>query len=255
MDGVTSVLNPPVLECRSVGRTFGGVQALTDLSLAVRQREVVGVAGSNGAGKSTLFNVVAGALRPSSGEVWFDGERIDGERPDQVCKRGIARTFQTPPQAGEETVFQHVSLGAWYGRRGLRGVRGNRRVVEAQTWSALDAVGLDNHAERQLADLNHFDRKRAMLAAALSCGPKLLLLDELAAGLSPEEVDGLAGIVRSLAVSGLTLLVIEHLMSFLSGTVSRLVVMHEGRLLFEGTVAEVAASEAVVRTWLGGGTR
>jgi len=252
-DDLTPGSHTALLECRDVTKAFSGVQALDGVSFALAEGEVVGVAGANGAGKSTLFNVIAGAIAPTSGEVWLTNRRIDGRRPDRVCGEGVARTFQTPPRVADETVIEHVMLGAWYGRRGLGGAMRGRRQAIAGAFDALDAVGIADRATAPAADLSHFDRKRLMLAAALACEPRLLLLDELAGGLAPDEVDALAAIVNRIPERGIALLVIEHLMSFLATTVARLVVMHEGQKLYDGRLVDVSTSREVIETWLGTG--
>lgn len=241
-----------MITCVDVGRKFGRLIAVESLSLSVREGEVLGVVGSNGAGKSTLFNLIAGTLRPTSGEIWFRGERIDGIGPVRAARSGIARTFQTAEIIPGTSVYEHVSLGAWYGRHGLADIRPGRSAAVAESVEkALATVDLSASAGMDRADLDHFGQRRMMLAAALASSPEILLLDELASGLDPNEVSELATLVQRIEDSGQTMIIIEHLISFLIGTVSRMLVMHSGRELFAGTPDEVLNNEAVEETWLG----
>jgi branched-chain amino acid transport system ATP-binding protein len=241
-----------VLRCCRVAKRFGGVLAVAGIDLEIAPGETVGIAGANGAGKTTLFNLIAGQLAPDEGEIHFNGHRIDGRRPSTICRLGIARTFQTTANAADRTVMENVCLAAAYGSQSARFPwRFGDQAVEAAL-TALSVVGLEGVEDSPAGLLSTFDQRRLMLAAALSTNPAVLLLDEPVGGLLPSEIDAMADIVGGIAASGRTLVVIEHVMSFLSRVApQRILIMHQGAELLQGTAEEVRASTEVRRAWLG----
>jgi branched-chain amino acid transport system ATP-binding protein len=244
----TTVANEVILEVRDVTKSFGGLTALAGVSLELRRGEVLGLIGPNGAGKTTLFNVVAGAYHADFGSVRFKGTPIDGLRPHDRCRLGIARTFQiTKPFLGL-TVLENVMVGAHFGHR----ARATMEHARARAQEALETVHLASRAETLASALTIGERKRLEMARALATDPEVLLLDEVVAGLSPTEVDEMMDAIRRLNAGGRTILIIEHVMRAVMGVSSRVIVLHYGRKLAEGTPAQVVSNEEVIAAYLGG---
>ncbi len=234
-----------LLRLESVSRRFGGLQALQDVSLEVGRGEVLGLIGPNGAGKTTLVNVIAGVHRASSGRVIFEGRDITALRPYQTARSGLARTFQIVQPFPELTVLDNVAAAASFSR-GL-GVREAQRVAGEQ----LDFVGLGELAQRPAASLTLAMRKRLELAKALAMQPRLLFLDEVNAGLNSAEVEQAMSLIRRIAGSGVTIVLIEHLMKVVMSVCSRIVVLQQGALIAQGSPAEIVADVRVVEAYLG----
>lgn len=237
----------PVLEVRDLGRRFGGLHAVSQLSFTVPEGQVVGVIGPNGAGKSTFVNLVTGHIRPTSGRVLVDGTDLTGARPWRVSKARVARTFQIVKPFTGMTVRENVAIGLMYGPDGTRFARAALRDAD----EVLERVGLAGHGEDAPSELSVADARRLELAKALALRPRLLLLDEVMAGLRPNEIEPSLELIRSLAGEGMTILVIEHVMRAIVAVSDRVVVLHEGRLLTEGPPAEVLADPRVVEAYLG----
>lgn len=236
-----------ILEVRDVTKSFGGLTALGGVSLDLHRGEVLGLIGPNGAGKTTLFNVVAGAYHADSGSVCFKGTAIDGFRPDERCRLGIARTFQiTKPFLGL-SVLDNVMVGAYFGHK----TRPTVDEARDRARNALDRVHLRARADTLASALTIGERKRLEMARALATHPDVLLLDEVVAGLSPTEVDEMMAAIHELNAGGLTILVIEHVMRAVMGVSSRVIVLHYGKKLAEGTPAEIVANEEVIAAYLG----
>jgi branched-chain amino acid transport system ATP-binding protein len=244
-----------LLDCRRLAKSFGGVAAVAGLDLSVREGETVGIAGANGAGKTTLFNLIGGQHRPDAGTIAFDAKRIEGRPPHAMCRLGIARTFQATANATTQTVLGNVVVAAAYGaQRRLPPLRFGRSVLDGAL-EAISVVGLEGLEDRVAGHLSVYEQKRLMLAAALASKPRLLLLDEPVAGLVPHEIDETLALHRSLQKRKLTMIVIEHVMSFLVRVApGRILVMHQGKRLFEGTGEEVGKNEKVREAWLGSGS-
>ncbi|MGH7073432.1 MAG: ABC transporter ATP-binding protein [Stellaceae bacterium] len=237
-----------MLELRGIVKRFGGVMALDGVSFGVAQGEIVGLMGANGAGKTTLFAVIAGNIVPQAGDVLWHGESLVGLRPDQIARRGIARTFQVVRPFLGLTVRENAATAARFGARQLRAPR---RVDEAAR-DALDAVGLLNRADRMANELTLSDQKRLEIARAIATGAELLLLDEVMAGLTPPEIAEMLEILAGLRTRrGLTLLVIEHVMRALMELSDRIVVLHLGRTIAEGPPQAIAAEAEVSRVYFG----
>jgi len=235
-----------LLELAGVSRRFGGLRALSHVDLAVERGEVVGLIGPNGAGKTTLVNVVTGVHRASAGCVRFDGEDVTRLRPFQAARRGIARTFQIVQPFPAMTVLENVSAAALFA-----GAGGSMGEARAQASEHLETVGLAPLAARPAAALTLAMRKRLELAKSLAMRPKLLLLDEVNAGLNAVEMDAALALIRGIAARGITVILIEHLMMVVLSLCTRIVVLHHGELIASGTPAEVVKDARVVQAYLG----
>ena len=244
----------PLLEVRDVSKTFGGVHAVAGVSFALRPGDVQAVIGPNGAGKSTLFNLLTGQLACDGGRILFRGERIDGAPPHQIWRKGISRTFQVPAVFQSLTVRENVQA-ALLSRRGMSGrlVAKTAGLFEADAAAVLAQVGLLGYADDGCGTLSLGDMKRMELALALASEPALLLLDEPTAGMSSEErAELMETVVRIVRERNLTVLFTEHDMDVVFGTATRILVLHHGRALAEGTPAEVRGNPEVQQVYLGG---
>ena len=234
-----------LLSIDAVSKRFRGLVAVDRVSFEVPEGAIFAVIGPNGAGKTTLFNVIAGVYAPDAGSVTFAGERIDGLAPDSICRRGIGRTFQIVRPFPALTVEDNVIVGALL----------HRRHVEAAREHALEVLRrldlYDKRAQRA-SSLTLPDRKRLEVARALATDPKLLLLDEVMAGLRPTEMDRMVAILRELnRETGLTILLIEHVMRAVMALASRILVLHHGAAIAEGEPADVVRDPAVIHSYLG----
>lgn len=240
-----------LLVCHDLRRSFGALAAVDRLSFAVRQGEIFGIAGPNGAGKTTLFNLLSGHVPPSGGTICIDGEEIQGAPPHRVCHLGIARTFQIPLVFGTGSVEENVLVGAYFGRRtGLPGVRfdaaSRHRVADA-----LEMTGLSTLRTATAASLSVFAKKKLMVASALATQPRVLLLDEPVGGLNQGEIEALLALIRTVRSAGVTILLIEHVMPALMALSDRVMIMHHGEKLAEGTPDEIRGDPEVIRVYLG----
>ncbi len=233
-----------LLEVERLTKGFGGVLAVSDVSLTLEAGELLGVMGPNGSGKTTLFNLIAGALRPDRGRIRFQGHDIAGLSPHRVCARGVARTFQLVRPFAGLSALDNVRVGCLYGRRRGAGAR-----TEALRLLAL--VGLEDRAATPAAALTLMDRKRLELARALATGPDLLLLDEFMAGLNPTETAAAMGLIRRLVADGLSVLMVEHIVWALMDLARRIVVLSAGEKIADGPPTAVAADSRVVDVYLG----
>src|SRR5947209_5232661 len=228
-----------LLDVQRLSKTFSGLRAVDEVSFAVPDGAIFAVIGPNGAGKTTLFNLIAGALTPDEGTIRFAGDRIDGLDPDQVCRRGIARTFQIVRPFPALTVEENVVIGAL-----LRTTDTARAKQTAH--EVLRRLDLFDKRLRVTKSLTLPDRKRLEVARALATGPQLLLLDEVMAGLRPTETDRMVAILRELNAQGLTILLIEHVMRAVMALATRVLVLHHGAPIALGTPAEVVREPAVI---------
>ncbi len=241
-----------LLSVDAVVKSFSGIVALDQVSFTVDEGELVGIMGANGAGKTTLFSVIAGNLRANDGSINFDGKRIDGLRPDQISRRGISRTFQIVRPFGNMTVLENVALGVMYGRRRER----SAAAAEAKAKEILERLGLSDRVGLMAKHLTLAGRKRLEIARSLATEPRLLLLDEVLAGLTPIEATAAIEIVRHFHVAeGLTILMIEHVTRALMALSQRIVVLHHGQKIAEGTPSEVARDPRTVSVYLGTATQ
>ena len=235
-----------LLELSGVTRRFGGLRAVSNVDLAVERGEVIGLIGPNGAGKTTLVNVITGVHRASAGTVRFDGEDITRLRPFQVARRGIARTFQIVQPFPEMTVAENVAAAAMFAGAARYGSEANAQALEH-----LRFVGLAQIADKRAASLTLAMRKRLELAKGLAMRPKVLLLDEVNAGLNATEVDHALHLIRAIAAQGITVLIIEHLMKVVLTLCTRIVVLHHGELIATGDPKSIVKDQRVVQAYLG----
>lgn len=235
-----------LLILKDVSRKFGGLLALDSVSVSLSEGEIVGLIGPNGAGKTTFVNVVTGVLKPSSGEIKFSGGRIDGLRPDLVARSGIARTFQIVQPFPRLTVRENVAAAALFA-----GDAATPAEASEVANTHLAFCGLAREADKLAGSLTLAGRKRLELAKSLASQPKLLLLDEVNAGLNAAEIDDALRLISEIAGRGITVLLIEHLMKVVSQSCSRLMVLHQGRLLADGPTETVMRDEGVIEAYLG----
>jgi branched-chain amino acid transport system ATP-binding protein len=232
------------LSVRDIAKSFGGLQALDAVSFEVAKGEIVAVIGANGAGKTTLFNIVSGLLTPDTGSVVFDGTTVTRLRPDEHCRRGIARTFQTARSFHTLTALENAVVGALNVMHGVQEATAHAR-------RALEFVGLGGRLHDYAGDLTIGQQRRLELARALATKPRLLLLDEVMAGLNPGEVGSTVELVRRVRDSGVTVLLIEHVMQATMSLADRVVVLDFGRKLTEGRPEEVTKNPLVIKAFLG----
>jgi branched-chain amino acid transport system ATP-binding protein len=237
----------PVLEVDGLGRRFGGLAAVHDVSLDLEEATVLGVIGPNGAGKSTLINLITGHVKPTSGRVIVDGRDVTGARPWVIAGARVARTFQIVKPFRDLSVRENVAIGSMFGP----GRAGSTREAIERAGEVLERVGLADRADAEPSGLSVADARRLELAKALAMRPRLLLLDEVMAGLRPREIDGALDLIRSLKEEGMTILVVEHVMKAILSISDSVLVMHEGEELVRGKPDEVVEDERVIEAYLG----
>lgn len=236
-----------ILEGEGITKYFGGLVAIMEADFHVDRGEVVGLIGPNGAGKTTLFNLISGRLAPQAGIIKFKDENITGLKPHQICKKGIARTFQSVQLFAGLTVFENVLLASLFGKpQAISRLEAQQEVLEL-----LDFVELSEVRAMPAKDLPIGDRKRLEVARALATKPELLLLDEVMAGLNPTEVAEAMTLIKKIRDMGITVFMIEHVMKAIMNVCDRIIVFHYGRKLAEGTPVEIAANQTVIEIYLG----
>jgi branched-chain amino acid transport system ATP-binding protein len=233
-----------LLELKGVSKNFGGLKAVSNLSLDLEKEEILGIIGPNGAGKTTLFNTITGFLKPDSGEVLFEGETLIDLKPHQICQKGLVRTFQIVKPFLQLTVLDNVIVAA------LNRIKTTREATE-KALRTIEFVGLKEKKDTLATGLTLPHRKRVELARALATGPKLLLLDEVMAGLTPTEVDELIHLLAEVNRRGVTILLIEHVMRGLMALSNRVVVLNYGLKIAEGTPEVVVKNPQVIEAYLG----
>ncbi|MEI6204035.1 MAG: ABC transporter ATP-binding protein [Enhydrobacter sp.] len=235
-----------MLEVAGLSKAFGGLKAVDEASLTVDAGEIVGLIGPNGAGKTTLFAAIAGFHRPDAGRIAFGGHDITGLPPHKICAAGMVRTFQITQPFAKITVRENIMVGAYL-------ATADRRTAAAKAEAVAAQVGMADQLDQNGADLTVAGRKRLELARALATGPRLLLLDEVMAGLNPTEISEIVAIIKAIRQSGVTILLIEHVMQAVTSLAERVYVLNQGRMIAEGTPAEIAENPLVVEAYLGHG--
>ena len=235
-----------LLELDGVSRSFGGVKAVDDVSFTLKEGEIVALIGPNGAGKTTLVNLITGVHTPEAGKVLFQGENVTRQKPFQAARRGLARTFQIVQPFPRMTVLENVAASALFAgsHDGMGDAYDNAR-------RELEFVGLAHVADTPAASLTLPNRKRLELAKSLAMQPKVLLLDEVNAGLNATEIDGALDLIRRIAARGVSILIIEHLMKVVLSVSQRVLVLHHGQLIAEGPPQEMVRDRQVIEAYLG----
>ena len=236
-----------IIEGKGVTKYFGGLAAVSNVDFHVEQGEVLGLIGPNGAGKTTLFNLISAALTPKSGTIRFKGENITGLKPYKICRMGVARTFQTVKVFAQMPVLNNVVLGAYFGVS--PGMSSKDAISEAT--ALLEFVGLSAVKGIPAKDLTLANQKRLEVAGALATHPDLLLLDEMMAGLNPTEVAQAMELVARIRDKGITIIMIEHVMKAIMSVCDRIMVLHHGAKIAEGTPQEITTSKRVIEVYLG----
>jgi branched-chain amino acid transport system ATP-binding protein len=237
-----------MLSIQKVSKRFAGITAIKDVSFEIERNEIVGLVGPNGAGKSTLLNIISGVYLPSSGSIFFDGSDITNLSPDKVCKLGIAKTFQLVRSFPELTALQNVTVGAMFGNSVKLSMTDARVKAEAK----LEFAGYPKEKiHYPVKNLNVVELKRIQLARALATEPKLLLLDEVTTGLNPSESNDAISLIQKIRESGITILMVEHVMRVIMNVSDRIVVLHHGEKIAAGMPAEIAKDEKVISSYLG----
>jgi branched-chain amino acid transport system ATP-binding protein len=235
-----------MLEVSGLSKSFGGLKAVDQASLAVKAGEIVGLIGPNGAGKTTLFAAIAGFHRPDAGRIAFEGNDITGLAPHRICAAGMVRTFQITQPFAKISVRENIMVGAYF-RTADRGAA----IAKAEQVAGI--VGMAGQLDQLGAALTVAGRKRLELARALATGPRLLLLDEVMAGLNPTEISEIVAILKAIRQGGVTILLIEHVMQAVTSLAERVYVLNQGRMIADGTPAEIADNAQVVEAYLGHG--
>lgn len=233
-----------ILSVRHLTKDFGGLRAVDDLSFDVEEGEIVGLIGPNGAGKTTTFNLITGFITPTAGEVIFDGRSLKNLRPHQICKLGLARTFQIVQPFPDITTLENVLIGAYIRHP-------STESAERKAREALERVGLSHKANELAKNLTLIELKRLEIAKVLATEPKMLLLDEMAAGLNPAEIDEVLELVWELNRQGITFLIVEHVMKVIMSLSQRIIVLNFGRKIAEGTPQEISNDPRVLEAYLG----
>jgi branched-chain amino acid transport system ATP-binding protein len=239
-------MSTPLLELERVSKTFGGIEALRQVCFVLQEGQIVALIGPNGAGKTTLVNVITGVQRASAGRILFRGSDVTRQRPFQAARRGLARTFQIVQPFPRMSVLENVTAGALFA-----GAHAGLSAAIAAAREELAFTGLSAFADRPASALTLGGRKRLELAKSLAMRPRMLMLDEVNAGLNSSEIDGALSLIRKIAARGITILIIEHVMKVVFSLAERVLVLHHGELIADGSPDEIAGQHRVIEAYLG----
>lgn len=239
-------MNAPLLQVCGISKRFGGLQAVQDVSFDLHQGEILALLGPNGAGKTTAFNMIAGFLRTDTGEILFRGQNLVGKRPWDICKAGVARTFQLSKPFADLTVIENLMVGGFVRSANISEIR-------AKAAGIAEFLGMGRQGETEVQHLTAFDRRKLELGRALSTEPALLLMDEVVAGATPSEAQEMVELVRRIRDRGVTILIVEHVMKVIMALSERVIVMESGRLIANGVPQEVVKQPDVLKAYFGEG--
>ena len=239
--------NNVVISGRNLTKRFGGMTAVDNVDFDLMEGEILGLIGPNGAGKSTLFNLISGFLPMDVGTITFNGVVISGLKPDKICHLGLGRTFQAAKNFPDMNVYENIRMGALFGVKGE-----SYEQAAYETEQIIKYVGLEKYLGMAVPDLPLAIQKQLEVARALATKPTVVMLDEMMAGLNPAEVDEAMALVRKIRESGITVLLIEHVMKAIMAVCDRIIVLHHGQLIAEGTPDEIANNPEVIEIYLGG---
>lgn len=236
-----------LLQIEGISKSFGGLMAVRDLNLEVKDRQIIGVIGPNGAGKTTLLNLIAGFYKPDAGRIYLQGEDITNDKSYQVCHKGIARLFQLVKPFVHMTTLENVMVGRIFGRVPAK----SRKEAKIECQDIIEFVGLKDKSDTVASNLTLADRKKVEMARALACRPHLLLLDELMAGLNPVETETVMNTIRMIRDSGVTVMIVEHIVKAVMGISDSVIVLSAGEKIAEGPPDTVVNDQRVIEAYLG----
>jgi len=236
-----------IIEVKEVTKHFGGLRALYQISFSLEAGEILGLIGPNGAGKTTLFNIIAGTFPPSSGSIRFDGEETTSQTSQQICHKGISRTYQLVRPFSSLSVYENILVGLYFGKPGIQ----EKGWVEREAHELLQLTGLLQKANIPAKNLTLVGRKQLEIARALATRPKVLLLDEAISGLNPTETESMMGLIRKIQSRGVTVFMIEHIMKAVMGLSNRILVLNFGELIAQGTPEQISSNKDVIEAYLG----